>query len=79
MSGATLTIFVQRYDVVFFVPGNHELWYMGKYGAHEPAAHAEAQRRTETPPERSSLDKFLAIIRMCASAFPPLLTVFQQV
>ena len=52
---------VEKFDAVFYCAGNHELWYVGSEGSHEPEAYAEAKRRVPArPPARSSPDKYLA-------------------
>jgi len=63
-----LELFVNAFDAVFFVPGNHELWYVGQHGSFEPEAFSEAKKRNPLdPPRRSSIDKFLALMRLCHS------------
>ncbi|EGB05775.1 hypothetical protein AURANDRAFT_66166 [Aureococcus anophagefferens] len=63
---ATLRALTASYDAVFYVPGNHELWYVGVAGAHEPEAWAEASRFSPgNPPKRDSFCKLLAIVRLC--------------
>ena len=64
--GETLAVLRGLYDAVFYVPGNHELWYVGVGGTHEPLAYAEALAVHEgRPPTRDSLAKFVAVLRLC--------------
>lgn len=62
----TLKHATETFDEVFFVPGNHELYYFGSEGKYEPEAYAELTRLNPgTKTQHSSLAKFLAVIKLC--------------